>query len=259
MKMRLNVVYHCCILLGLFDLSTAVKAGGCNFPDHKKIIDGGISCRTELNNVNGYIKNISLNFNPNLIIGKAPFITTKATLLEEVGESHKTDSFLDVVAYTSTGPSLWSYTKDQNGLTFSRYLYILESEHQNTTSQGIPIRLLFSTTTNKRVRFEVSLEFKDIAITQHQTSKLTYGAPIIYKYVNIENKNKRIRVHVTRSDIEDLRTITKTRKGCSASMAHCSCSIVTIQDLNTPFNQEERDVVYKSAWQTMIGLSLIHI
>ena len=93
--MRLNVVYHCYILLGLFDLPKAltVKAGGCHFPDHKRIIDGGISCRMELNNVNGYIKNISLNFNPNLIIGKAPFITTKATLLEEVGESHKTDSF----------------------------------------------------------------------------------------------------------------------------------------------------------------------
>ena len=252
--MRLNVVYHCYILLGLFDFSKklTVRAAECNFPDGKTIQDSGISCQLELNNGNGYAKEIDLKFDPNLLIGKAPFITTTAKILEEVGESHKTDSFLDVVAYTSTGPSLWSYTKDQNGLTFSRYLYILESEHETTPSQGIPIRLLFSTTTNKRVRFEVSLEFKDVAIYETQTSELTYGAPIIYKYINMDNKNKRIRVHVTRSDIEDLRTITKKRKGCSASMAHCSCSIVTIQDLNTPFNQEERDVVFKSAWQTMI-------
>ena len=255
------MVYHCYILLGLFDFSkgSTVTAGECNFPDGQTIQDGGISCQMELNSGNGYSKEIGLKFNPNLIIGRVPFITTTATLLEEVGESHKTDSFLDIVAYTSTGPSLWSYTKDQNGLKLSRYLYILEPDHENTTTQGMPIRLQFSTTTNKRVAFDVSLDFKDVAITQNETSELTYGAPVIYKYVNSDNKNKRIRVHVTRSDIEDLRTQTKRLEGCSASVAYCSCSIVTIQDLDNPFNQEERDVIFKSAWQTMIGRAVLDV
>ena len=64
---------------------------------------------------------------------------------------------------------------------------------------------------------------------------------------------------MTRSDIEDLRTQTKRLKGCSASVAYCSCSIVTIQDLHNPFNQEERDVVFKSAWQTMIGRAVLDV
>ena len=217
------MVYHCYILLGLFDFSKklTVRAAECNFPDGKTIQDSGISCQLELNNGNGYAKEIDLKFDPNLIIGKAPFITTTAKILEEVGESHKRDSFLDIVAYTSTSPSLWSYTKDQNGLKLSRYLYILEPDHENTTSQGIPIRLQFSTTTNKRVTFDVSLEFKDVTITQNQTSELPYGAPIIYKYVNSDNKNKRIRVHVTRSDIEDLRTQTKRLGG-----VQCFCGLL---------------------------------
>ena len=37
------------------------------------------------------------------------------------------------------------------------------------------------------------------------------------------------------------------------------CSIVTIQSLHIPFNDNERDIAFNSWWQTMLGRSVIDV
>ena len=216
----------------------------------------------ELNSTNGFYMEIKLDFDSNLLNGRAPVLNTNIIRLQTGYESLETNTFLDIIAYTNTGPSLWSFTEDHLIGTVSRYLYISEPKNDDKLS----VRLVFSTTTKLKVEFNFTLEFRDISISMNSTKnlRLSYGSPLIYKYENEDNKAKRIRVNVARKDIEVLRKQTSRREGCSKADPQsvkrlCSCSIVTIQKLDTPFNQFERDVVFDSVWQTMIGQSVIDI
>ena len=259
--MLLNMCHHFFIFLGLLSVSKVilVHAEKCNFTSDKKISAEGINCRDELNERNGFSKELRLNFDSKLIFDKAPVITTTARLLSNADGSVTAHSFLDVIALTPAGPLLWSFTKDQNDTELAHYLYIPEQGDTKNVSNDIPIKLLLSTSTNKSVQFSVSLEFRSFVVNKSKDFNLTYGSPIVYKYLNKGNVDKRIRVHVTSSDIEHLRSQTRRYKGCSACLSRCSCSIVAIQDLNTPFHQDEDDVVFKSAWQTMIGRAVLDV
>ena len=259
--MLLNMSHHFFIFLGLVSVFNVilVHAEKCNFTSDQKISAEGIYCRDELNERQGFSKELRLTFDSKLIFDKAPVITTTARLLSNADGSVAALSFLDVVALTPAGPLLWSYTKDQNDTELAHYLYIPEPGDTKNVPNDIPIKLLLSTSTNKSVQFSVSLEFRSFLVNKSKDFNLTYGSPIVYKYLNKGNVTKRIRVHVTSSDIANLTEQTKRHKGCSACFSHCSCSMVAIQDLNTPFHQDERDVVFKSVWQTMIGRAVLDV
>ena len=87
--------------------------------------EDGCNYDAELNEANGYSTEIKVDFNSSLLNGRAPLINTKIENLPEGYESLETNTFLDVIAYTNTGPSLWSFTKDHVMGTVSRYLSLI--------------------------------------------------------------------------------------------------------------------------------------
>ena len=72
----------------------------------------------------------------------------------------------------------------------------------------------------------------DILLNVPLSGYLDINSTLVFKYTAQENVAKRIRVHVTRDDIRDVKERTKTMEGCSTDITQCSCSIVSIQRLD---------------------------
>ena len=253
---------------------------------------------------------ITMSFSSSLLEGKAPKLNTEAWFDHDAA-SLETTTFLDVIALTNAGPSVWSFQtkkeKDEVRQKISRYLFINKPEHgesilqdadkQNSPSssqisntgnklqhnkakitaqrkqsiaQDVSVRLVFSTTAtikaNQKIGFKFNLTFEEITLSLNKTQRveLEYESSVIYQFKHETNDRKRIRVQVTRPDIGNLTQKTDKREGCSKAVGSnlrdlCSCSVVTIQKMGTPFEQTEREVLLDSEWQTMIGRSVIDI
>ena len=99
----------------------------------------------------------------------------------------------------------------------------------------------------------------NIKLNENLLGFLDVNSNLAFKYSITGNVTKTVRVHVTRDDIDEIKKRTEARKGCSSDITQCSCSIVSIQKLDTHYNDREQNAVHTSIWQTMIGRSVIDI
>ena len=215
----------------------------------------------ELNEQNGYVQNIRLEISYSILHGKVPVVRTYAKLKRNV-YMDTTATLMDVIAYGTTQPELWSHTKENHENNITRYLYVPQHEGTKINNRVVTIMIEFCGTSNQEVEYGYSLELAEInlRINTKTTAYLSVGSPSIYKFKNKGQIDRRMRVHIIRPDIETLFYQTKNRKGCSKELQYCSCTIVMIQSLDTPFHQSEEIYVGVSTlWQTMIGRSVIDV
>ena len=101
-------------------------------------------------------------------------------------------------------------------------------------------------------------------IYKETSAELNGCQPKAFRFHNEYKEEKRIRIHITRNDIVDQEKRTRNGKGCSSSLKHCSCILVSVQKITDKnegkeFNFKEKDVVYNSVWQTMIGRAVLDV
>ena len=143
-----------------------------------------------VNEENDYKIELLLTIPRSVLSDKLTLITTTAELTNNV-EDLGTDTIMSVVAYTNTGAILWSHRQDQNGQSLSRYIDMSTGEVNETTTDEIPIKLIFRSTTKQELNITVSLELKDIDIfiNRRKMGTLKRGAPLVYKFDNTEIQN----------------------------------------------------------------------
>ena len=246
---------------------------------------------------------VVLTFSSTLLEGRAPLLKTHPGYPKNA--NFESSTYLDVVALTNAGPSVWSFKTNDNSAPKSRYLYVnkpksdkkfprkgrkqdesgsnsqefeelrnnelsTQATEMENNMENVTIRLVFSTgalsKANEYVAFSFDLSFEEInvSINDTKTPTLGYESSVIYQFkYEKKDERKRIRVHVSRPDID--MSLTNKREGCSKAQGYsevnklCSCSVVTIQKLGTPFDQTERGALQDSEWQTMIGRSVLDI
>ena len=207
------------------------------------------NCTYVLKPTNSSIE-INLNIRSNLLRRQTPYVITRATLLgdETYSSGH---NFLDVVAYTDSGQSLWRYSQKENGRKMFRYLYMDMDTTQGSKNapQSIPVKILVSSTAKQDISFTISVKLRltSIQLDKIKHAKLTTDSALLYRFSNENGRSRRIRVRTYRENVPSSLDITE------------GCSIVAIQRLDIPFNDHERDITFNSLWQTMLGLSVIDL
>ena len=101
-------------------------------------------------------------------------------------------------------------------------------------------------------------------INKEISTELDGCQPKAFRFHHEYKEEKRIRIHITRNDIIVQEKRTRNGKGCSSNLKYCSCILVSVQKINDKnegkdFNFKEKDVVYNSVWQTMIGRAVIDV
>ena len=96
------------------------------------------------------------------------------------------------------------------------------------------------------------------------STELNGCQPKAFRFHREYEEEKRIRIHITRNDIADQEKRTRNEKGCSSNLKYCSCILVSVQKITDKnegkeFNFKEKDIVYNSVWQTMIGRAVIDV
>ena len=129
---------------------------------------------------------------------------------------------------------------------------------------GLSLKFQHSWTLQCNKKFIDEPQISSLDLNKDTFTKLEGCEPIAFKFEQTHQKHKRIRIHITREDILTQVEMTKNTTGCNSNLDHCSCILVSAQKIpdkhnNEEINFHEKDVVYHSVWQTMIGRAVIDI
>ena len=191
---------------------------------------------------------INLKIHQHLLQSKAPVLKTFIEIENSRKANRTCDTYMDVIVHTDNGhSSVWSYGKQEEGKVVSQQIY-MPTVRKRENQQFNPIKIVLFPTVDGKLKFNISVELKDISIKleKPETVTLTPFSPVIFRFDHVSNEPERIRIHTTRADAN----IKHVKQGCA---------IVAIQRLDKPFHFKESDISFKSWFQTMMGRSVIDV
>ena len=193
--------------------------------------------------------------NPKLLKSKIPYLRTKLDLVEnlDAGKNATHQDYMDVIVHTDCSftdctPMYWSDGDRFIGKEVEKEIYVSAPLKARDRSAFVDLTVFLIPTTDKGVKVNVSAGMKDVSIKlgQRRKANLSSLSPLVFKYMHDKKENKRVRVHIRRSDTA-VKDVTS------------GCIIVTIQGIAERINRIEDDKTSKNPWQTMLGQSIIDV
>ena len=192
--------------------------------DFQMVLDGSLNSTTEE-------ARYTFQVPPDALRDKAVVVTSNVVHEDQSSSGEMDAVLLHVNVRNRDGQLVWSHRRRQAGQAVTRTVF---SQHRQDQPQ--PFGIYLTIMNNATIAFQVRVQLKDIRIAEEAvTFTVTDEAPAVWR-VSLENEYF-VRLLATSGD--DV------------------CATVALQRLQHPFATEEAEVVYKSDWQTMLGLSAL--